>query len=468
MTLVCQIHNENHEHRCGVTHVAAARRGSSGNLAWRKLCTHHDRTRNAVRVFRSIVLLIALQCLAVIGCGNRSPMSLGEREVFIRGQESICYQLRCHGVECEAEFDWPPYVHVTLGDQWNGDDVLLVLSLMSRLDQIDELSLSGGKSDEVLKNGIASFRGLSVLHVKEAELSEEGLAALRKVPLLMGLELHDVSMSANAWDQLCNLDLVWLSVESDHEVFAGVCPSPGQFTRMLNLRMSGEGVSDATVARIAGLHSLCALTLERTAITDASLSAIGQLSKLVYVNLSSTGVSGESIEQLSGLCRLREVVLDGTSLNAAGVRVLSSLALIEAVSLNDTPITDSEVSQIATMASLRFVSLVGTKTTEDSIRFLSGNSTLLTAVDCHGDVVVFQPRWLDSGRGLQLLRWAASRKCKRFLWNGNSLQPLDPPAAKSKRSGLFDSLAQRANALTAAHNRTQRQRRWLSGSPMPK
>jgi hypothetical protein len=418
---------------CRVNNVEEPRRLLPVMAARRSLCSHDDPTSDAFQGFRTTVLLLALHGCAVLGCGTPSkhpPIEhYGSSAANARRQERICDQLRRYGVACDAQFEKAPYVHIVLGGQWKSDDATLVLSLVSQLDQVDELSLSGESSDDVLTAGIESFRQLSVLHIKEAELSEEGLAALSNVPSLMGLELHDVSMSANAWDQLCDFDLVWLSVGSDHEIFTGVCPSLGQFTRMLNLRMSGKGVSDATVARIAGLRSLCALTLERTAITDASLSAIGQLSQLAYVNLSSTRVSGESIEQLSGLCSLREVVLDGTSLNAAGVRVLSSLALIEAVSLNDTPITDNEVRQIATMASLRFVSFVGTKTTEDSIRSLSGNSTLLTAVDCHGDVVVFQPRWLDSGRGLRLLRWAASRKCKRFLWNGNSLQPLDPPAS---------------------------------------
>jgi hypothetical protein len=366
--------------------------------------------------------------LCCAGCSRELDMSpidcLQAKEDEEARQERICDELRSLGAACDADYGGSfPHSTITLGKQWRGGD--RGVALLLQLDWIDELTLATESTDEALLKVIVFGPKLSVLHLQETAMLPQGMAEVGNLTTLVGLDLREVAVADDDWNHICRLNLLWLSIESSRDVFAGDTPKAGQLPTLFSLRISGAGISDTTMMRIARLTAVRALTLNHTSITDAGAASLSALSNLAHLDLSFNGVEGLTLGRLNGLRQLRELVLDHTQCSTEALRELSSLGTLESVSLNETPVADSGVGELATMMNLRTLSLVGTNTTDESLKRLAGIRTLLTVVDSDGDVVVFQRRWIDSGAGKFLPRWAGSRNKRLFLWTAEGRQPLE-------------------------------------------
>ncbi len=91
------------------------------------------------------------------------------------------------------------------------------------------------------------------------------------------------------------------------------------------LDLGGTQVTDAGLTRtLPKLENLWRLSLDRTAITDASLTAVGGLQRLESVNVYGTRVSDAGLKSLEGLPRLRAVYAWQTQVTAQGAEALQS------------------------------------------------------------------------------------------------------------------------------------------------
>jgi hypothetical protein len=90
------------------------------------------------------------------------------------------------------------------------------------------------------------------------------------------------------------------------------------------LSLSGTGVTDEGLARLAQFPHLTRLHLDRTGVGDAGLAHLARLERLEYLNLYGTSVTDEGLQQLAGLQQLRTVYLWQTKVTPAGAGRLTA------------------------------------------------------------------------------------------------------------------------------------------------
>jgi hypothetical protein len=90
------------------------------------------------------------------------------------------------------------------------------------------------------------------------------------------------------------------------------------------LSLSGTGVTDEGLARLAQFSHLTRLHLDRTGVGDAGLAHLARLERLEYLNLYGTSVTDEGLQQLAGLQQLRTVYLWQTKVTPDGAERLTA------------------------------------------------------------------------------------------------------------------------------------------------
>ena len=228
----------------------------------------------------SLTTFLVLLLLDCVGCRDKpGPSTDHGSTVYDRNnlrQQRICKELGQLGALCDANFGWPySYAHITLGKQWSGGDQGVALLL--QLDRVDEITLAGEFADSALLAGIAAASGLSVLHVEEAAVSSEGMSGLSRVANLVGLDLRQVDLSEDAWNHVCQLDPIWLSIESTADVFGQDILLAGRWKRLFSLRLLGSGISDVTLLRIGGLTTVLRPFTEPFEHLRRGLSSFGRV-----------------------------------------------------------------------------------------------------------------------------------------------------------------------------------------------
>lgn len=101
------------------------------------------------------------------------------------------------------------------------------------------------------------------------------------------------------------------------------------------LDLSGTGVSDDGLKRLARFTALRRLRLDRTTISDAGLKHLRALKQLAYLNLVGTEVTNDGIAELEALPALRQLYLWQTRVSAAGVEGLKAANRELTVELGD-------------------------------------------------------------------------------------------------------------------------------------
>ncbi len=90
------------------------------------------------------------------------------------------------------------------------------------------------------------------------------------------------------------------------------------------LNLAGTKITDAGLAKLAGLKSLEKLHLEKTGITDAGLAHLAGLSKLTYLNLYGTKITDAGLNHLKGLKNLKRLYVWQTGVTQAGIQQIES------------------------------------------------------------------------------------------------------------------------------------------------
>ena len=88
---------------------------------------------------------------------------------------------------------------------------------------------------------------------------------------------------------------------------------------IVDLDLSGQKVSDADLAPLAGLKNLRKLSLARSAVKDSGLVHLKGLEKLESLNLFQTEVTDAGLERLAGLKGLKRLYVFQTKVTDAGV-----------------------------------------------------------------------------------------------------------------------------------------------------
>ncbi len=92
--------------------------------------------------------------------------------------------------------------------------------------------------------------------------------------------------------------------------------------KITSLDLARTQITDAGLAKIAGMKNLAELHLENTAISDAGLDHLKGLSALQYLNLYNTKVTDAGLPKLAGLTKLKSLYLWQSGVTKAGVAAL--------------------------------------------------------------------------------------------------------------------------------------------------
>ncbi|MCG3127524.1 MAG: hypothetical protein CHACPFDD_02384 [Phycisphaerae bacterium] len=98
----------------------------------------------------------------------------------------------------------------------------------------------------------------------------------------------------------------------------------GLASSLVWLDLSGTGVSDDGLKRVARFTALRRLRLDHTGIGDAGLKNLRPLKQLAYLNLVGTDVTNDGMAELLELPALRQLYLWQTRVSAAGVAGLKA------------------------------------------------------------------------------------------------------------------------------------------------
>lgn len=151
-------------------------------------------------------------------------------------------------------------------------------------------------SDEYLDQFARRFRNVSVLSLRNCQISEAGLNSLRRVPTLRSLVLTKCNVTDAAGDILKDL------------------------TQLQELGLNETGITDGTVLKLGALTKLNYLGLSHTAVGDAGIVEFGKLTSLHSLDLSHTGLTDKGLDKLPGLVpRLYFLNIDGTKVTPEGV-----------------------------------------------------------------------------------------------------------------------------------------------------
>lgn len=122
---------------------------------------------------------------------------------------------------------------------------------------------------------LSALRGCRVLSLRQAEIGNDGLWALRRLTRLEYLDLSDCTLRDDDLRHLTGLKQL----------------------RILNLR--GTGVTDAGLPHLAALTGLRTLYLDGTAVSDAGIEHLKRLAGLWYIKLHQTRVSDRAMDMLA-------------------------------------------------------------------------------------------------------------------------------------------------------------------------
>jgi internalin A len=211
-----------------------------------------------------------------------------------------------------------------------------VLEPISRLTGLEVLSLSG---TSVTARGMAHLRALSSLRGlelgREFSVGNAGLAVLKDFPALEYLDCDTAVTDAGLKHLAQVRNLRWLRLRTG-QIWGRGLAELSKLPRLERLCLWGEkGLSDRHISYLEGLTRLKSLTLWGTSetLTDASLASIGKLTgleELYFIRIVTRFTDGGAA-QLKNLKNLRKVGFGSSQIGAEGLQHLAALPNLEAI-----------------------------------------------------------------------------------------------------------------------------------------
>jgi internalin A len=200
--------------------------------------------------------------------------------------------------------------------------------------EISFLTLQGKEITDKSIEGIAKLKNLHRLFLTDAQVSDEGVAMLTKLPVSQ-LKLRGSRITDRAIDSLVDAKFTF------------------EWLDLTNTR-----VTDAGVKRLSAFKKLYFLWLNGTAITDASVKEIARLEKLQSLHLNGTAITDACMREIAGLKQMNVLSLARTKVSHVGVKDLIG-SPVQHLDLSYTPVTEETFAQLSRFSRLETVNLTG-------------------------------------------------------------------------------------------------------------
>jgi hypothetical protein len=135
------------------------------------------------------------------------------------------------------------------------------------------------------------------------------------------------------------------------------------FPRLAQVRIDdAPGITDKTLAHLAGVTELSQLYLARVNITDDGLANLKGLKRLERLGLSGVPITDRGLSHLAGL-KIEQLSLSDCPIDGSGLSYLGSMPKLWWLDLRGVGVTDDSLVALQNIRSLRALTLIETKTT---------------------------------------------------------------------------------------------------------
>jgi hypothetical protein len=285
---------------------------------------------------RSLLILTTLLCL------GPGAYIAWERDQCHRGTEILVQIDKLGGLMEPDSQPRPAWLRAVLGD--NAFRQVYIISLeKSNVVDADLAQLSG-------------LPGLQTLWLGNSQVTDTGLASLSHLKSLGGLSLDGTRITDKGLVQLSHLKrLESLGIDATAVSDAGLLHLPAS---LKSLGLVHTMVGDAGLIHLPA--DLQVLGLRNTKVTDAGMPAISRLSRLENLNLGNDAISDAGLKHLEGLRELKILALNNTQVTDAGLVSISRLTNLEYLYFDNQAISDAGLAQLEGLPNLKV--LVVTKT----------------------------------------------------------------------------------------------------------
>ena len=154
---------------------------------------------------------------------------------------------------------------------------------------------------------LGSLVNLVSLRLSGPAVTDGAVAKFSSLTKMRHLVLQDASVSNAGLSVLAQMpELEYLDLSQCTRIDSDGLPALQSLTKLKELRLWMH-VSDAGLARLAGLTTLERLNLDKTHVTDAGLAHLKSLVNLVSLRLNSNTITDAGLEHLAALTKLQEL-----------------------------------------------------------------------------------------------------------------------------------------------------------------
>ena len=179
--------------------------------------------------------------------------------------------------------------------------------------------------------------------------------------------------------------------------------------RVIELRLSGNGLNGELPAELGNLTHLELLFASRNELRGEIPSQLGRLSMLRALSLYDNRLSGPVPSWLGNLSRLQWIRLSENLLTGKVPAELGDLINLERLALSDNQLTGEIPGELGRLSSLELLSISGNQLTGGIPSRLAGLTNLKLLSLSGNRLTGTIPPWLGSLSGLELLRLSDNR-----------------------------------------------------------
>ena len=148
-----------------------------------------------------------------------------------------------------------------------------------------------------------------------------------------------------------------------------------RFDRLKELKLGHTRITDAGMATVGLLTSLCSISLRGTAVGDDGAAHLRSIPSLASVDLAATRVTDATLELLGRSKTLTQLDVSANPwprIGGRGLEALSESRRLTKLSVAWTDLSDMHLAPIAKLTSLKELDLSGTRVTDIGLRLLEG------------------------------------------------------------------------------------------------
>ena len=224
----------------------------------------------------------------------------------------------------------PDLTHVRFAPAWNavldGDVAQRLLRSLAQQKSLKVLAIDGLRlGDSPTARVLVQLPNLVELYAGQSDVGQECVAAIAAMPLRK-LRLSATQIDGRNVETLSTIaSLIEIDCSGCRRLRDDLGPSLEKMSRLEKLNLYDTGIGDNTVRRgIATLANLRWLNLDRTAITDASLSSLAQLPSLTFAHLGSTAITDSAVDPLASITAIERLIVTRTHMTSEGAERLRS------------------------------------------------------------------------------------------------------------------------------------------------